>query len=96
MVSERNTFAVNHHHPLRTLSAFGRPDRGAPFFAGAKLPSANVSAQTNWPFSSNSARKDRQIVTHTSCCSQSRRRRVPKDSALWYREVIKSNGAILL
>jgi hypothetical protein len=52
-VSQRHTLAADHHHPLRTLATFGLPDAGSPFFAGAKLPSANVSAQSSWPWTSN-------------------------------------------
>ena len=73
--SERNTLAACHHHPLRTLSAFGLSDAQTPFFAGAKLPSANVSSQFNCPCSSNSPRNARQIFSQTSCSSQSCRRR---------------------
>lgn len=75
VVSERNTLAVHHHHPLRTLSAFGLSDTVTPFFAGAKLPSAKVSAQSSWPFSSNSATNARQTRSQTPSSSQSRRRR---------------------
>jgi len=75
VVSERNTLAVDHHHPLRTLSTFGLSDAGAPFLAGAKDPSAKVSAQSSWPFSSSSPRKARHRSSQTSCSSQSRSRR---------------------
>ena len=75
VVSQRNTLAVDHHHPLRTLAAFGLPDTVAPFFAGANDPSAKVSAQSSRPFSSNSARKARQTVSQTPWSSQSRSRR---------------------
>ena len=74
VVSQRNTLAVDHHHPLRSLAAFGLSDAFAPFFAGAKLPSTKASDQSNWPFSSSSARKARQSVSQTSCSSQSRSR----------------------
>ena len=74
VVSQRNTLAVDHHHPLRALAAFGRADAVAPFLAGAKLPSTNASDQSNWPFLSNSARNARQMLSHTSCSSQSRSR----------------------
>jgi hypothetical protein len=74
VVSQRNTLAVDHHHPLRSLAAFGLSDAIAPFLAGAKLPSAKASDQSNWPFSSNSARKVRQALSQTSCSSQSRSR----------------------
>jgi hypothetical protein len=67
--------AVDHHHPLRALAALGLPDTGPPFFAGAKLPSANASDQSNSPRASSWAKKPRQALSHTSCASQSRRRR---------------------
>jgi len=73
--SQRNTLAADHHHPLRTFSAFGLSDARPPFFAGAKLPSANVSSQPIRPRLSNSPRKIRQISSHTPASSQSRRRR---------------------
>jgi hypothetical protein len=66
--------AVDHHHPLRALAAFGRPDAEPPFLAGAKLPSAKHSDQSNWPFSSNWPRKARQTSNQTPCSSQSRSR----------------------
>ena len=68
-VSHRNTLAVDHHHPLRSLAAFGLSDGGAPFFAEAKLPSANVLDQSSCPRSSSSARKARQILSHNPCSS---------------------------
>lgn len=46
-VSQRNTLAVDHHHPLRALAALGFADAVAPFLAGAKLPSMNASLQSN-------------------------------------------------
>lgn len=75
VVSQRNTLAVDHHHPLRALAPLGFPDSLAPFFAGAKLPSAKASLQSNCPRSSSSARKARQIFSHTPCSSQSLSRR---------------------
>ena len=71
VVSQRNTFAVDHHHPLRSFAAFGLSDAFAPFFAGAKLPSANASLQSNCPRWSSSERKARHASSHTSCSSQS-------------------------
>jgi hypothetical protein len=71
VVSKRNTFAVDHHHPLRALAPLGLTDAFAPFFAGAKLPSTNASDQSNCPFSSSSERKARHASSHTSCSSQS-------------------------
>jgi hypothetical protein len=73
--SKRNTLAVDHHHPLRALAAFGFSDALTPFFAGAKEPSAKVSCQSSLPAASSSPRKLRQIVSHKSLSSQSRRRR---------------------
>jgi hypothetical protein len=71
VVSQRNTLAVDHHHPLRSLAAFGLSDTFAPFFAGAKLPSVNASLQSNCPRWSSSERKARHALSQTSCCSQS-------------------------
>ena len=71
VVSQRNTFAVDHHHPLRSLAAFGLSDALAPFFAGAKLPSANASLQSNCPRWSSSERKVLHALSHISCSSQS-------------------------
>ena len=74
VVSQRNTLAVDHHHPLRSLAAFGLSDAFAPFLAGAKLPSANVSDQSNCPFWSSWAKKARHASSQISCSSQSRSR----------------------
>jgi hypothetical protein len=75
VVSQRNTLAVDHHHPLRALAPFGWTDALAPFFAGAKLPSANASDQSIWPLASSSARNARQASSHTSCSSHNLSRR---------------------
>jgi len=61
VVSQRNTLAVDHHHPLRALAALGFADAGTPFLAGAKLPSKKLSLQSNRPRWSSSRRKARQI-----------------------------------
>ena len=71
VVSQRNTLAVDHHHPLRSLAAFGLSDAKAPFFAGAKLPSANASLQSNCPRWSSSERKARHASSQMSNSSQS-------------------------
>ncbi len=71
VVPQRNSLAVCHHHPLRTLSAFGFSDAEPPFLAGAKLPSAKVSAHFNWPRLSSSARKARHASSQTSRSSHS-------------------------
>src|SRR6516162_6259604 len=74
-VSQRNTAAVDHHHPLRPLAPLSFSDFGAPFFAGAKLPSRNDSLHFNCWRSFNSLRNARQIFNQTPCSSQSRKRR---------------------
>lgn len=75
VVSQRNTFAVDHHHPLRSLAAFGLSDAFAPFLAGAKLPSIKHSLQSSCPRSSSWARNARHASSQTSSSSQSRSRR---------------------
>ena len=72
VVSQRKTRAVDHHHPLRSLAPLGLADPGAPFFAGAKLPSRKDSLQFICCRSLSSPRKVRQIFSQTSCSSQSR------------------------
>jgi hypothetical protein len=79
VVSQRNTRAVDHHHPLCPLAPLGLSHSGAPFFAGAKLPSRNDSLHFNCCCSFNSARNARQIVSQTPCSSQSRKRRQQVD-----------------
>ena len=75
VVSQRKTLAVCHHHPLRTLSAFSFADARPPFFAGAKLPSANVSAQSSWPCSSSWPNNVRHAFSQMPWASQRRNRR---------------------
>src|SRR5712692_4586312 len=75
VVSQRNTLAVGHQHPLRALTPLGFSDSAAPFFAGAKLPSRNDSLQSSCPRSFNSLRNARQMSNQTPCSSQSRSRR---------------------
>src|ERR1035441_9354387 len=60
LASQRNTRAVDHHHPLRSLAALGFSDAEAPFLAEAKLPSKKLSLQSSRPRSSSSRRKRRQ------------------------------------
>jgi hypothetical protein len=67
--------AVDHHHPLCAFAPFGFPDAGPPFFAGAKLPSAKASDQSNGPWASRWPRNARQALPQTSCSSPARRRR---------------------
>jgi hypothetical protein len=75
LVSQRNTLAVDHHHPLRPLAPLGFPDSAAPFFAEAKLPSKKDSLQSSCSRSFNSLKNVRQIFSQTPCSSQSRIRR---------------------
>jgi len=69
--SHRNTLAVCHHHPLRSLALLGFPDTEPPFLAGAKLPSMKDSDQSKAPLASNWARKARQTSNQTPFSSQS-------------------------
>jgi hypothetical protein len=62
---QRNSLAICHHHPLRTLSTLGFADVGAPFFAGAKLPSRNTCSQSTSPRSSSVSRNACHISTNT-------------------------------
>lgn len=73
--SERNTFAVDHHHALRSLAALRLADCVAPFFADAKVASAKVSCQLSQPRRSSSRRKARQTRTQVPSSSQRRSRR---------------------
>jgi len=75
VVSQRNTRAVDHHHPLRPLAPLGFSDSTAPFLAGAKLPSRNDSLHFNCWRSFSSLRNARQMSSQTPCSSQSRSRR---------------------
>src|SRR5215813_8404046 len=43
--SQRSTRAIDQYHPLGPLAALGFADFGAPFLAGAKLPSTKHSFQ---------------------------------------------------
>jgi hypothetical protein len=77
--SDRNTLAVDHHHPLCSFAPFGRANKGPPFFAGAKLPSMKASCQSSAPFSSSMDRNFRQTSSQTPCSSQSLNRRQQVD-----------------
>ncbi len=74
LASQRNTFAVCHHHPLRTLAAFGFTHAEPPFLAGAKLPSKNTSLQLSLPWASSCPSRPRQIFNQTSRSSHSCKR----------------------
>jgi hypothetical protein len=77
--SQRNTLAVDHHHPLRAFPPFGFPDCGAPFFAGAKLASMKASCQSNTPAVSSWDRKLRHTCNQMSSSVQRLRRRQQVD-----------------
>ena len=68
--SQRNTLAVDHHHPLRSFAPFGFANPKAPFFAGAKLPSIKASSQSSKHCSSRSPKNLRQTLSHTPSSSQ--------------------------
>jgi len=67
--SQWKTLAVDQYHPLRSLAPLGFSDRRAPFFAGAKLPSRNVSSHCNRPSPSSAPSRALQASSHTSCSS---------------------------
>jgi hypothetical protein len=73
--SQRNTLAVDHHHPLRALPALGFPDPGTPFFAGAKLPSIKASLHLSCLRSSSVAKNARHMSSQTSSSSHIFKRR---------------------
>jgi hypothetical protein len=63
--SKRNTFAIDHHHPLCAPAPLGLSDSSAPFFADPNLPSIKPSLQSSCPFLFNCPRKARQIFSQT-------------------------------
>jgi hypothetical protein len=79
MNSQRNTLAVDHHQPLRTLAPRGLADVGAPFFAEANEPSMNVFSQRSRPRASSWPRKARHIRSQVPSSSHCRRRRQQVD-----------------
>jgi hypothetical protein len=82
--SQRKTATVDQYHPLRALAALGFTDDGAPFLAGAKLPSRNVSSHFSRPSPSNAPSNVRHASCHTSCSSHcfSRRQQVAGEGYL--------------
>ena len=82
--SQRNTLAVDHHHPLCAFAPFGFTNASAPFFADTKLPSINASCQSMRPFSSSIDKNFRQTSSQTPWSSQSRNLRQHVDG-LGYR-----------
>ena len=65
--SHRKTFTVDQYHPLRPLAPLGFADCGAPFFAGAKLPSRKVSSHLSRPRSSGVPNSVRHAISQTPC-----------------------------
>ena len=82
--SQWKTTAVDQYHPLRCFAAFGLSDGRAPFFAGAKLPSRNVSSHCKRPSPSSAPSSARHAPSHTCCFSHcfSRRQQVAGDGYL--------------
>ena len=85
LASQRYTFAVDHHHPLCTLSTLGFSNAVAPFLAGAKLPSMKHWSQSSFCSRSSSLMNARHRRSHTPSSSQSRKRRQHVE-ALGYSE----------
>ena len=67
--SQRSTRAIDQKHPLRTLALLGLSDSGAPFFAGAKLPSPKHSSQRTFLASFSSARNARHSASRVPSSS---------------------------
>ncbi len=72
--SQRNTLAVCQYHELCALPPLGFADAWAPFFAGLKLPSMKHSLHWICWRSLSSLKKALQILSQTSCSSQSIKR----------------------
>ena len=73
--SQRKTLTVDQYHPLRALATLGFTDCGAPFLAGAKLPSRKASFHFNNPSPSSAPSNVRQASSQTSCSSHCFNRR---------------------
>ena len=82
--SQRKTLTVDQYHPLRTLATLGFAHCGAPFLAGAKLPSRKVSSHCNKPSPSSAPSSARQASSQTPCSSHcfSRRQHVAGEGYL--------------
>ncbi len=73
--SQRSTRAIDQKHPLGTFALLGLADPGAPFFAGAKLPSPKHSSQRTFSASFRSARNARHSASSVPSSSHCRSRR---------------------
>jgi hypothetical protein len=82
--SQRKTLTVDQYHPLRSLPTLGFTDCGAPFLAGAKLPSRKVSSHFSNPSPSSAPSNVRQASSQTPCSSHcfNRRQHVAGDGYL--------------
>jgi hypothetical protein len=80
----RASLAGVEYHPLRPLAALGFTDGGAPFFAGAKLPSRKHSSHFSSPLPSSAPSNARHASSHTPCSSHcfSRRQQVAGEGYL--------------
>jgi len=78
------TPTVDQYDPLRAFATLGFTDRRAPFFAGAKLPSRNVSSHFSRPSPSSAPSNAHHASSHTLCSphSFSRRQQVAGDGYL--------------
>ena len=73
--SQRNTLTVSQYHPLCAFAALGFADCGAPFLAGAKLPSRKASSHRSSPSASSVPNNALQARNQTPCSSQCFNRR---------------------
>jgi len=82
--SQRKTLTVDQYHPLCTLATLGFAHCGAPFLAGAKLPSRKVSSHCNRPSPSSAPSSVRQASSQTPRSSHcfSRRQQVAGEGYL--------------
>jgi len=71
---QRNSFAVRHHHKLRTLATPGEVNFRAPFLATTKWPSIKHCVHWIRRRLSNARIKLSQIFSQTPCSSQSLKR----------------------
>ena len=71
----RNTLAVNHHHPLRSLAPLRGSDTVAPLFAGANDASAKASLQSRASFRDNRSTNEAQISSQIPSSSHRLKRR---------------------
>ena len=67
--SQRKTLTVDQYHPLCALAPLGFTNGGAPFFAGAKLPSRKVSSHFSNPSSSSTPNRARHASSQTPSSS---------------------------